>query len=116
MKTRSQKSLNVVLQDNGILPPKTDDHVVLQDNGILPPKTDDHVVLHTPPPPVFEVNIDFDEAADAWNNNKQNEGNGTFIYICTKILKTGPNKGKQCSKRTDYELCKLHYRQKYRPI
>jgi len=71
--------------------------------------------------PTFEVNIDFDEASNAWLNNKKSIGNGQFKYICTKLIKTGPNKGTKCGKTSDYEnndyeLCKIHYRQKYRTL
>ena len=30
--------------------------------------------------PLYEVNIDFDEASKAWRKNKIENGNGTFIY------------------------------------
>jgi hypothetical protein len=33
--------------------------------------------------------IDFDEAYEAWVKNKKLIGNGMYVYICGKPLKTG---------------------------
>lgn len=35
--------------------------------------------------PLYEVNIDFDEASEAWRANKKYIGNGTYKYITPKI-------------------------------
>jgi hypothetical protein len=63
----------------------------------------------------YEVNIDFDEASNAWNNNKKSIGNGNYKYICTQLTKSGPNKGKKCGKicYNESECCKQHYKLKY---
>jgi len=39
--------------------------------------------------PIFEVNIDFDEASRYWNANKKKIGNGCYIYVCGEPLKNG---------------------------
>lgn len=51
--------------------------------------------------PQYEVNIDFDEAHDAWMQNKKDEGNGTYKYICGKPTK----KGVRC---VNTPSCKVH--------
>ena len=33
--------------------------------------------------------IDFDEAHEAWIQNKKSIGNGMYVYICGKPLKSG---------------------------
>jgi hypothetical protein len=33
---------------------------------------------------LFEVNIDFDEASEAWKSNKKSIGNGSYKYVCAK--------------------------------
>ena len=47
-------------------------------------------------------NIDFDEAHDAWIQNKKSIGNGMYVYICGKPLKSG----KLCCRRED--TCSIH--------
>ena len=61
-----------------------------------------------------EVNIDFCEAIEGWEQNKKKMKNGCYVYICNYPL---PN-GKLCSSRSvlnrnicSYEYCKKH--QKY---
>ena len=33
---------------------------------------------------LYEVNIDFDEASEAWKQNKLSIGNGSYRYLCKK--------------------------------
>ncbi len=48
------------------------------------------------------MDIDFDEASNAWRKNKLSIGNGMFKYICCAITKKGnrcrnkPLKHKNC--------------------
>ena len=37
--------------------------------------------------PLYEVNIDFDEASKAWRANKRSIGNGHYRYLCSKKIK-----------------------------
>jgi hypothetical protein len=42
--------------------------------------------------PLYEVNIDFDEASTAWKANKISTGNGCYKYIdnvCGVVMKNG---------------------------
>ena len=34
---------------------------------------------------LYEVNIDFDGASEAWKANKRSIGNGSYKYVCAKI-------------------------------
>lgn len=34
--------------------------------------------------PIYEVNIDFDAASEAWKANKCYIGNGSYRYVCFK--------------------------------
>jgi hypothetical protein len=54
----------------------------------------------------LEVNIDFDEASNAWKQNKKYMGNGTYKYICPNLKKDGSKCGKSCYKNSD--LCWHH--------
>jgi len=56
----------------------------------------------------FDVNIDFDDAANAWNYNKKSIGNGSYKYICTKLTKGGKKCDKSCYNINEY--CKQHYK------
>jgi len=33
---------------------------------------------------LYEVNIDFDGASEAWKANKSSIGNGSYKYVCAK--------------------------------
>lgn len=60
---------------------------------------------NTPGP--YEVNINFDEASEAWNANKVKLGNGMYKYICM-------HKGKTKCRRaclTSENYCKTHLTQ-----
>lgn len=39
--------------------------------------------------PLYEVNIDFDEASRAWRANKKHIGNCHYLYVCGTICKNG---------------------------
>lgn len=34
---------------------------------------------------LYEVNIDFDGASEAWKANKRSIGNGSYKYVCAKL-------------------------------
>lgn len=55
---------------------------------------------------LFQVDIDFDVASEAWKANKKSTGNGCYKYVCQKITKSGA-----CCKReslANSEFCKMH--------
>jgi hypothetical protein len=56
--------------------------------------------------PLYEVNIDFDEASRAWKANKKSIGNGSYKYICCGITKTGNKCNRQSLDFVHY--CKTH--------
>lgn len=60
---------------------------------------------------MFDVNIDFDEASNAWKLNKKTIGNGCYKYKCIKITKTG----KPCNKESlpNINYCRWHINCKY---
>lgn len=47
---------------------------------------------------LLEVNIDFDEAINAWRSNKKSVGNGHYKYICQVITPDKNNKNKKCER------------------
>lgn len=53
----------------------------------------------------YEVNINFDEAQQAWMSNKKKLPNCTYVYVCGYITK----KGTPCQ---NSQNCKLHKRLK----
>ena len=48
--------------------------------------------------PMFEVDIDFDEASIAWMQNKKKIGTGSYTYVCGAPSRSKP--GKFCKKDT----------------
>jgi hypothetical protein len=65
------------------------------------------------PQPLYEVNIDFDEASEAWKSNKKYMGNGTYKYKCCGHYKNG----KPCNRTATFDIldlkddgmyCKIH--------
>ena len=56
--------------------------------------------------PLFQVEIDFDEASKSWLENKKSIGNGCYKYTCIKITKTG-KKCKNDSLR-GCDKCRFH--------
>lgn len=57
---------------------------------------------------LYEDNIDFDGASEAWKSNKKSTGNGSYKYICI-VLK--PN-GEKCSIKciSGEQYCRIHYK------
>jgi len=54
----------------------------------------------------FEVIIDFDEASEAWRQNKKKQPNGCYKYVCMGITK----KGDPCKRLAlnVEDFCKMH--------
>jgi hypothetical protein len=57
---------------------------------------------------IYEVNIDFDEASEAWKANKKSIGNGSYKYVCAKRGKNNNMCIKKCLPGEIY--CKTHYK------
>lgn len=55
---------------------------------------------------IYEVDIDFDGASEAWRSNKKSLGNGHYKYVCEGFTKTG----KKCVREpaATCAFCKLH--------
>lgn len=54
----------------------------------------------------FKVEINFDEASDAWMQNKRSIGNGMYKYCCSATTKSGVKcKNKPLS---DSSFCRIH--------
>jgi hypothetical protein len=62
--------------------------------------------LHNFAPLFQKVDIDFDEASNAWKSNKKSTGNGCYKYICIKITKTGKQCKNDSLRNCDY--CRFH--------
>lgn len=56
---------------------------------------------------IYEVNIDFDEASEAWKANKKSIGNGSYKYICLQKTKQGKSCKREACPQCDY--CKIHH-------
>ena len=55
---------------------------------------------------LYEVNIDFDGASEAWKSNKRSIGNGSYRYVCAK---RGKNNNCCISKCLQGEIyCRTH--------
>ena len=92
MNTRSKSALNnIPLKSDSTLM----NNVVTNMDTIEPKDT-----------PLYEVNIDFDEASKAWKANKKSIGNGSYKYICCSITKTGNKCNRQSLDFVHY--CKTH--------
>jgi hypothetical protein len=58
---------------------------------------------------LYEVNIDFDGASEAWKANKKSTANGCYKYVCGHTsLKTG----KKCMRELKDTCDKCHYHRK----
>jgi hypothetical protein len=57
---------------------------------------------------IYEVNIDFDGASEAWKANKKSIGNGSYKYICAKRGKNNNCCIRKCLHGEDY--CKTHFK------
>ena len=55
---------------------------------------------------LYTVEINFDEASEAWRANKKCIGNGHYKYICLQKTKTGNHCKRESLKFCDY--CKMH--------
>lgn len=55
---------------------------------------------------LYEVNIDFDEASEAWKANKKSIGNGSYKYVCAKRGKNNNCCISKCLPGEDY--CRVH--------
>jgi hypothetical protein len=55
---------------------------------------------------LYEVNIDFDEASEAWKANKRSIGNGSYKYVCAKKSKNNSCCLRKCLPGEIY--CKTH--------
>jgi len=55
---------------------------------------------------LYEVNIDFDAASEAWKANKMSIGNGSYRYICCKRGKNNNICISKCLSGEDY--CRVH--------
>lgn len=55
---------------------------------------------------IYEVDIDFDGASEAWNMNKKRLPNGCYEYVCEAITRTG----KKCCRKAIFasEYCLGH--------
>jgi len=60
---------------------------------------------------IYSVDIDFDEASDAWRSNKKSIGNGQYKYMCLAITKSGIN----CKRESiaGFNFCSMHCRSIY---
>jgi hypothetical protein len=56
---------------------------------------------------IYEVNIDFDAASEAWKANKRSIGNGSYKYVCCKRGKNNNMCMAKCLPGEDY--CKTHF-------
>ncbi len=58
--------------------------------------------------PLYEVDIDFDEASEAWKANKISIGNGSYRYACSNKSAKNCKCLKKCMPGEIY--CKTHYK------
>jgi hypothetical protein len=56
---------------------------------------------------LYEVNIDFDEASEAWLVNKKRQSNATYKYICLGQTKTGRSCNKKPLQNSNYCSCHI---------
>jgi len=59
---------------------------------------------------MYKVDIDFDEASQAWMENKIHAGNGTFVYVCGATTQ----KGGKCRKTPSHKNGRCHMHKKRR--
>jgi len=72
-----------------------------------PPTPDKMIIPHKKisEKPTYVVNIDFDEASEAWNANKKRMPNSTYKYICLGITKSGNACNRTPITHTNYCSC-----------
>lgn len=69
-----------------------------------------NTTTNTTHPTLFSVEIDFDDAHDAWMANKKRKANGDYAYLCSAPLKTGKTCKRYCSDKIGlYSGCRTHY-------
>jgi len=56
--------------------------------------------------PLYEVNLDFDAASEAWKANKTPIGNSSYKYVCQKRSKNNNMCISKCLHGKDY--CRVH--------
>ena len=66
----------------------------------------ENVSIHKAQP--YEVDIDFDEASEAWKANKISIGNGSYRYACANKSAKNCKCLKKCLPGEIY--CKTHYK------
>jgi hypothetical protein len=54
----------------------------------------------------YEVNINFDEASEAWKSNKRSICNGSYKYVCAKVGKNNNHCISKCLPGQNY--CMTH--------
>lgn len=57
---------------------------------------------------LYEDNIDFDDASEAWKQNKMSIGNGSYIYLCKKMGIRNNKCIKKCLQGEEY--CCVHFK------
>ena len=63
--------------------------------------------------PLYEVNIDFDKASNAWKSNKKSIGNGIICIHCGATLKKMGKMSTKPKKRLYYMLPTQIYKQSF---
>jgi len=64
------------------------------------------IITRSQTTPKYDVEIDFDEASEAWKANKKYIGNGMYKYICLQKTKAGNPCKKEAIANSDF--CKVH--------
>jgi hypothetical protein len=86
MQTRSQSKKLVAISKEPLFKELATQEPVIKDTVIIEslskePATKDTVIIESPyRQPLYDVDIDFDEASIAWRANKKSIGNGQFKY------------------------------------
>lgn len=57
---------------------------------------------------LYDVNIDFDGAQEAWRANKTILPNGCFAYKNVNVCNEHTKTGQQCRNKTAFEYCNIH--------
>ena len=93
------KTLSSSSKEHAHIDPRQENDIILERvtaNNVVPTKV------------LYEVNIDFDEASEAWKANKRGIGEGSYRYICAKRGKHNNECIAKCLPGLDY--CRTHYR------
>lgn len=65
-----------------------------------------HPIIEEEHTPLYEVDIDFDDASECWRENKKSTHNGMFVYVCGTKLQNGNKCQRSCCK--DETKCFQH--------